>query len=119
MEPPVSGARVQLGQVRPTMEAPEAGARPLLAPRVTQAGAGPGQHSEARLEARVELLVRDPGAERPSGRSRALPWPGGLMTEAPASGEEEDQSQPCLEDRLVVSTPYFPGIVRSFGEFLH
>ena len=105
VEAPVSGARVQLGQARPTMEAPEAGARPLLAPRVTQAGAGPGQHSEARLEERGERLVRDPGAERPSGRSRAPLWPGGLMTEAPASGEEEDPSQPCPEDRLVVSTP--------------
>ena len=92
------------------MEAPEAGARLHPAPRLTQAGAGPGLDSEAR-PGPEELRVRGPGEEHLSGRSRAPPWPGGLMTEAPGSGEEEeDPSQPCPGDRLVVSTPYFSDI---------
>ena len=106
MGAPVSGAQGQPGLEQQTMEAPEAGARLQLAPRVARAGAGPGLDSEVR-PGPEELQARDRGEEHLSGRSRAPPWPGGLMTEAPASGaeeEEEDPSQPCPGDRLVVST---------------
>ena len=118
MEAPTSGAQDLPGPAQLTMEAPEAGgARLPQAPRLTPAGAGPGQDSEGRQEAREERLARDQGAERLSGRSRAPPWPGDSMTEAPGYGEEEeDPSQPCPEDRLVVSTSSFP-VTRSSREF--
>ena len=116
MEAPISGAQDPPDPAQLTMEAPEAGgARPPQAPRLTPAGAGPGQDLEDRQEAREEHLARDPGEELLSGRSRAPQWPGDLMTEAPGSGEEEeeeeDPSQPCPEDRLVVSTSSFPKII--------
>lgn len=119
VEAPTSGAQDLPGPAQLTMEAPEAGgARLPQAPRLTPAGAGPGQDSEGRQEAREERLARDQGAERLSGRSRAPPWPGDSMTEAPGYGEEEeDPSQPCPEDRLVVSTSSFP-VTRSSREFL-
>lgn len=112
MEAPVSGAQGQQDQALLTMEALEAGVRLHPAPRLTQAGAGPGLDSEA-LPVPEEPQARGPGAEHPSGRSKAPPWPGGLMTEEPGSGEEEeeeDPNQPCPEDRLVVSTTYFSDI---------
>ena len=115
VEAPTSGAQDPPGPAQLTMEAPEAGgARLPQAPRLTPAGAGPDQDSEDRPEAREERLARDQGAERLSGRSRAPPWPGDLMTEAPGSGEEEeeDPSQPCPEDLPVVSTSSFPKIIK-------
>ena len=118
MGAPVSGAQGQPGLEQQTMEeAPEAGARLPQVPRVTPAGAGPGQASEVHLEAQEERQARDLGAEHLSGRSRALPWPGDSMTEALGSGEEEDPSQPCLEDHLVVSTSFL-SVLRASGEFL-
>ena len=117
VRPLISGAQDLQGPAQLTMEAPEAGARLPQAPRVIPAGAGPGQASEVHLEAQEERQARDPGVEHPSGRSRAPPWPGDLMTEALGSGEEEDPSQPCLEDHLVVSTS-FHSVIRSSGEFL-
>ena len=115
VEAPTNGVQDPLGPALLIMEAPEAGgARPPQAPRLTPAGAGPGQDSEDRPEAREEQLARDQGEELLSGRSRAPPWPGDLMTEAPGSGEEEeeDPSQPCPEDLPVVSTSSFPKIIK-------
>ena len=117
MQPLTSGAQDLPGPAQLTMEALEAGVRLPQAPRVTPAGAGPGQASEVHLEAQEERQARDPGVEHLSGRSRAPPWPGDLMTEELGSGEEEDPSQPCLEDHLVVSTSFL-SVIRSSGEFL-
>ena len=102
MEAPVSGARDLQGQALVTMAALEAGARPPLAPREARAGAEPAPPEEQEEPRARDREVEE--EERPSGRSRVPLWPEDLMMAAPGSGEEEDPSQPCLEDRLVVST---------------